>query len=59
MKYTVETMFNKEIIKQSTLLKDGDEVISSVVSNIIRLEEQGVRDALIRLGWTPPKDEEK
>lgn len=58
MEYTVETKFNKELIKQSTVLSDGNSVISSVVSNIVRLEEQGVRDALIKLGWTPPKDED-
>lgn len=59
MEYSVETKFSKEMIKQSTTIKDGDRVINSVVSNIIRLEEQDVRDALIKLGWTPPKDKEK
>ena len=59
MKYTVETQFNKEMIKQSTVLMDDGKIISSMASNIVRLEEQGVRDALIKLGWTPPKDEEK
>ena len=59
MEYKIETKFSKEMIKQSTILSDGDNVISSVASNIVRLEEQGVKDALIKLGWTPPKDEVK
>jgi hypothetical protein len=58
MEYSVETQFDKNLIKQSTVLSDGDGVVSSVVSNIVRLEEQGVREALMKLGWTPPKDEE-
>ena len=57
MEYTVETKFNKEMIKQSTVLMDDGKIISSMASNIVRLEEQGVRDALIKLGWTPPKEE--
>ena len=58
MKYTVETQFNKELIKQSTVLMDDGKIISTMASRVVRLEEQGVRDALIKLGWTPPKDED-
>ena len=58
MEYTVETKFNKEMIKQSTVLMDDGKIISTMASNVIRLEEQGVIDALIKLGWTPPKDED-
>lgn len=57
MEYTVETKFNKELIRQSTVLMDDGKIISEMASNVIRLEEQGVRDALIKLGWTPPKVE--
>lgn len=59
MKYTVETMFNKEMIKQSTILEDGEGAVSSIANNIIHLQEAGVREALINLGWTPPKEEGK
>ena len=59
MEYTVETQFNKELIKQSTILMDDGKIISTMASNVIRLEEQGVKDALIKLGWTPPKGDKK
>jgi hypothetical protein len=59
MEYTVETKFNKETIKQGTILMDDGKTISTIASNIIRLEEQGVRDALIKLGWTPPTEIKK
>ena len=59
MEYTVETKFNKELIRQSTVLMDDGEIISTMAGNIIRLEEQGVRDALIKLGWTPPTEIKK
>ena len=54
MEYKIETKFSKEMIKQSTILMDDGKTISTMVSNVIRLEEQGVRNALIKLGWTPP-----
>lgn len=48
----VETRFNDDMIEQ-TIRGPGlsGEII---IKSIIRLKEQGVRDALISLGWTPP-----
>jgi hypothetical protein len=59
MEYKVETKFNKDLIKQSLIFSNGEGVISSQVSNIIKLQEQGVKDALIKLGWTPPVEDSK
>ena len=47
------TEFNSEIIKQH-LTFDG--VRQSVTEDVIKIKEQGVRDALISMGWTPPTD---
>ena len=55
MKINVSTGFNKDIIEQSILSDDNNDLIKSFTKRIIHLQEQGVIDALIALGWTPPK----
>lgn len=49
----VNTRFNKDII-ESEIDYGVIDTRQQVVKNIIKLQEQGVRDALIALGWTPP-----
>ncbi len=49
----VTTKFNAEEIRQSMV--DDNDLIANHVDDVIRLKEQGVIDALIKLGWTPPK----
>lgn len=49
----IETKFNEYEIRQS-MISDND-IIRNHVDDVIKLKEQGVIDALISLGWTPPK----
>jgi hypothetical protein len=49
----VNTSFNCDEIRQSTT-SDSD-LITKHIDDVIKLKEQGVIDALISLGWTPPK----
>ena len=52
--YKVKTSFDAStIIQESGFF--GSDVIGSTARKAIDLQEQGVRDALIALGWTPPK----
>lgn len=48
----VDTRFNAERIEQE-LVFDNDPV-GAIRLQIIRLQDEGVRKALIELGWTPP-----
>ena len=55
MEYKVETKFNKSRIEQETKLVDNfSDTVQTISSRVINLEEQGVIDALVALGWTPP-----
>ena len=49
----VHTRFNIDIIEQSTVVGDS---IHQTARQIIHLQEDGVREALIALRWTPPKE---
>jgi hypothetical protein len=48
----VNTSFNCDEIRQSTT-SDSD-LIRKHADDVIKLKEQGVIDALVALGWTPP-----
>lgn len=48
----VETKYSESIIEQATISPMGD-----IVQQVIRLQDEGVRDALVKLGWTPPGPE--
>jgi hypothetical protein len=55
----VNTQFNTDMISVETYLDFGDQAefhnLSRYVTNqVINLQEQAVREALIELGWTPP-----
>ena len=52
--YEVNTKFNKDLIIQETGFSGSDRN-SDMARNVIQLQEQGVREALIKLGWTPPE----
>ena len=49
----ITTTFNADEIRQS--MSNDKDVIRNHVYDVIKLKEQGVIDALIKLGWTPPK----
>ncbi len=62
MEYKIECKFNKDTIE----LTEGyvsDEFehrgvnFGNIVTNIVNLREDAIRQALIKLGWTPPKSE--
>jgi len=44
-----------DLIIQETYQVNGTEVVN-YVEKIIELQDKGVREALIALGWTPPKE---
>ena len=54
MEIKVVTEFNTDMIKQS-LVNDAYPVHNQAFE-IINLRDKGVVDALIALGWTPPKN---
>ena len=47
----VDTKYSDVIIEQSTHLPTGD-----LASRVIRLQDDGIRDALVSLGWLPPHE---
>lgn len=51
----VKTSYNNDIIEQE-LITQGQPV-KGAVKDIIKLKDRGVREVLIRLGWTPPPSE--
>jgi len=53
--YKVETKFNKDMIIQECGFKDSD-LLNNITREVMDLREQGVRDSLIQLGWTPPAE---
>jgi len=54
MKVNVKTKFDDDIIKQ-IITDDFDDLHQIFCEQVINLQDQGVRDALIKLGWTPPE----
>lgn len=49
MKITVETSYYEDMIKQRVDFGAGH-----VVERVVNLQDEGIREALLRLGWTPP-----
>jgi len=47
----VNTFYNSDLVIQE--VKGIDH--STMIRDILKLKEQGVREALIALGWTPPE----
>ena len=54
--YKIVTQFNKDIIIQDTYF---DDQVDHYARQIIKLKEDGVKHALIELGWIPPEEKEK
>ena len=53
MKVKVRTSFNADTIMQS--VESDFSPINNITTQVIQLKDQAVIDALISLGWTPPK----
>ena len=51
----IKTKFNKDLIQSSVEFPELH-TMKDAISQVIDLREEQVRDALIELGWTPPKD---
>jgi len=57
MKIAVETQYNKEQIIQTTkFISDYEDPLNILAREVVSLRENGIREALIKLGWTPPCD---
>lgn len=51
---TVTTQFDHDILIQSVNI--GQDLVERIAFDVVKLKEQGIRDALIAMGWTPPPD---
>jgi len=51
----VKTSYNKDVIEQS-ILNPSEDLITQTTKRILHLQEQGVRDALKKLGWLSPDE---
>jgi hypothetical protein len=58
MKYQIDTRVFEDRIEQDLLMSTNllDDTMSVVTREIMNLKDKGVREALIKLGWTPPKE---
>ena len=53
----VITKFNTDHIQQDVMYEDAlGNVTQMAATQIVKLQDEGVRQALIKLGWTPPDD---
>ncbi len=57
MKINVETKFNQDRIEQILTETTPLDVTHEIARYAVNLREKGIRDALIKLGWTPPPEE--
>jgi transposase len=58
---SVQTKYNSDFITQEIIAEDSKwdtNLYASVIKRVIHLQEEGIREALIKLGWTPPKEEQ-
>lgn len=53
--YKLKTLFNLDQIELVTEFHAGDKVVD-VSRQVIQLHEQAVKEALVKLGWTPPEE---
>lgn len=51
----INTYFNKDRIELEEV-SEMDGIRTRIVRQVIELKEKSVRDALIALGWLPPKN---
>ena len=50
----LKTFYNKEEIRQQ-VLSNNNGVETVILEQLINLKDQHIREALINLGWIPPK----
>ena len=57
MNFQVKTTIQDQVIVQEVYSDCGlNETVSKIHHQIIDFQEDGIRKALILLGWTPPKE---
>ena len=54
--FKVKTAFNNDMIQQ-TYSSFSYDVETIILQKVLKIGEQQIKDALIQLGWTPPKSE--
>jgi hypothetical protein len=60
LRYTVQTLAEPDTGRiHQTLYAEYEDFKEEIYHVVMETREQGVREALIRLGWTPPKDKPK
>lgn len=52
--FEIVTRFSKEIIEQELRFPYKGDLIQHMTKNVLKLQDEGVKKALITLGWTPP-----
>lgn len=50
----VRTKFDSNFISQDLIAVENGHIREVLVKRVINLQDDGVRAALIKLGWTPP-----
>ena len=56
MKIEIKTAFKNGLIEQSIIERGELGPEHEFARRVVNLQEQGVREALIKLGWTPPRE---
>lgn len=59
MRYTVKTNHNAEGTIVQTVLAEGHDWKAVISREIVHTQDAQVRQALIALGWTPPRETPK
>lgn len=57
--FKVTTEVDEDNIEQIVLMKDLQGNYEQVCRHIYQVKEKQLKDALIQLGWTPPKESEE
>lgn len=53
-KFVVVTKVSEVAIWQDTFFHGADGVQQQMFSNLLKIQEQEVKNALVKMGWTPP-----
>jgi hypothetical protein len=50
----VETKYCKDLVIQETQIYHDDDIYEAMTQSVLNLQDEGVKKALIELGWSPP-----
>ena len=54
----VRTIYDRNFISQDLIAVENGNIREVLMTRLINLQDAGVRAALIKLGWTPPRQAE-